>query len=120
SEGARTFGVQINRRPSFPSRRLRAGGRTGTILLINDHFVEYAGDLKSGRILASRGVRAFDRLVDSFESADRIGHFAREFFKHILEMLEIAANKKLRLFGRDIERLIHRVDGVGDFLYVRL
>ena len=32
-------------------------------------------------------------------------HPAREFLEHVGEMLEIAADKELRLFGRDVERL---------------
>ena len=35
-------------------------------------------------------------------------------------MLEVAAYKKLWLLGRDVERLIHRVDGVGDLFHRRL
>src|SRR5437016_488125 len=51
--------------------------------------------------------------------ADLICHLAREFFQHIAQMLEVTANKKLRLFRRDVERLIHRIDRVRDFLYLR-
>ena len=35
-------------------------------------------------------------------------------------MLEIAANKELRLFGGDVERLVHCIDGVGDLFHFRL
>ena len=87
---------------------------------VRDDFGENSADLQAGRIFARRSVIAFDCLVDAFEAANLECHFARKFFQDILEVLEIAADKKLRLFGGDIERLIHRVDGVGDLLHCRL
>ena len=87
---------------------------------LGDDFGKRAAYLQAGRVFAGRRVIAFDRLVDPFESADLISHLASKFFEHFLQMLEIAADKELRLFGRDVERLIHRVDGVGDLLHPRL
>ena len=61
---------------------------------------------------------AFDGLVDSFEATHPIRHGVGELFEDIAEVLEIAADEKLRLTGCDIEWLVFGVDGVGDLLYV--
>jgi hypothetical protein len=105
-EGQRslTRGSQINRR----------------IVFVRDDLRENAAHLQAGRILAGRNVLAFDRLVDAFQSANLIGHPARKFFKHVFQMLKIAADEKLRLARCDVERYVHRVNGVGDLLHLGL
>ena len=63
---------------------------------------------------------AFDGFVDAFESANFERHRAGKFFQHVFQVLKIAAHEELRLFGRDIECVSLRVDGVGDFFHGRL
>ncbi len=70
------------------------------------HFSENPADLETGRIVTGRGVIAFDGFVDAFQSANFERHLAGKFFKHVFEMLKIAAHKKLRLFRGDIERAV--------------
>ena len=90
------------------------------IIFVGDDLVENTADLQAGRVFAGRDVLAFDGFVNAFESADHERHLVRKFFKHVSEMFEIATNEKLRLLGRDIERHIRRVDGVGNLLHLRL
>src|SRR5262249_23297789 len=74
---------------------------------------------QTGVVLGGCWSRAFDGLAQTFEAADAVGHFAREFFQHITEMLEIAADKELRLFGGDIESLVGGIDRVPDLFHLR-
>ncbi len=88
------------------------------IVFVGDDFGENAADLQAGRILTGRNVPAFDGFVDAFEPPDFKCHRICEFFEHTSQMLKIAADKKLRLASCDVERRIHRVDGVGDLLHL--
>src|SRR5437016_3191652 len=90
------------------------------IVFVCDDFGENAADLQTRRTLAGRSVITFDGFVDAFESANLKRHLTGKFFKHVLEVLEIATDEELWLFGRDVERVILSIDGVGDFLYLRL
>src|SRR5437868_15531719 len=76
--------------------------------IVGQHFAKDARHLQPRGILGRRRALAFDRLGQSFGSADAISHPAREFLEHVAEMLEIAADEKLRLPRRDIERLFLR------------
>ena len=103
-ERARASGAQINRRAIF----------------IREHFGDDAAHLETGGILTGGGVLAGDRFVDAFESADAESHSAGEFFEHIGEVLEIAADEELRLLRGDVEGGVGRLDRIPDLLHVRL
>src|SRR5215467_12044273 len=72
------------------------------IVAIRDYLGKDSAHLEAGRILASRTIIAFDGFIDSFQSADFERHLAGKFFKHVFEMLKIAADEQLRLFGCDV------------------
>ena len=63
-------------------------------------------------------VMGLDRFVDAFESANRKRHLARKLLEDVPEMLEIAADEELRLFRRDVESRLRRLDRIWNFLHV--
>src|SRR6266404_408110 len=64
---------------------------------------ENATDLQPARVLSRRRILAFNRFVDSGQPTDAVCHGTSELLQHFPQVLEIAADKQLRLPRCDIE-----------------
>src|SRR5437868_14187183 len=58
---------------------------------------ENATDLQLTRVLSRRRIFAFNRFVDSGQPTDTVSHSTGELLQHVPQMLEVTANKQLRL-----------------------